>query len=205
MLTIQLSETRYLIASVGIKKSVAPTISSYDDDPAEIDLSTISTQRPIPSASTTAPMDPFAAMMASMNGSTGGEGGFPGMRGAPGGDFLSQMMSSMATGSMPPTANGLSGTFPPTAPISPFINQKKTFIDRIFPFLHFLSMFSLACYAVFFAEPSYKVESLGLGEKVVDWSSWANLKYAAPVEFGTGMIGKLLYSGKGQLAAVVSI
>lgn len=144
-----------------------------------------------------------------------------GGEGAAGDDMFAQMLAQMtggAAGGAPGAAGGLGGMFggmggPPGAtgagmspfgapPTSPFPPKPKTFLDRIFPLIHLVSMVALAVYAVGWMEPTRKFGTygwMGLGGNV-DWRSWGALASRKPVE-ALGAVGKAAGVG---LSEVVS-
>lgn len=170
-----------------------------DDDPLEVDLSTLAA---VPTAQS-APVPPFP--------------GFPGLAGmgagddplAGGPDMFAQMMQQMMAGQGqgPPNASGpmpmFGTTGGPPAPNSPFPpSPPKTLLDRVFPLVHLLAMVALAAYAVVHLEPARKFGLygwMGVGGSV-DWSAWSALARRRPGHGVLDAVGQM--SGVG-LAEVV--
>ncbi|BGP26451.1 hypothetical protein Rt10032_c11g4594 [Rhodotorula toruloides] len=157
---------------------------NQDDDPAEVDL---------------AAQSPLALF-----GGTGPAGaGFPGAgaenpfaaAGAGGDDMFAQMLSQMMAGAGGAQAGaGGVGAGPPAGaspfmqgpPVSPFPPAPKTFLDRIFPALHFFAMVGLAAYVVAVYEPAKRLVEYGWtgARDGIDWASWGALISRKPREAG---------------------
>lgn len=176
-----------------------------DDDPAEVDLALDprSAQRQ-PGA-----VSPFA-----FPGAEAG-GGFPGMGGEGGEDMFAQMMAQMSGGAAGgPGMAGMGGMFgapgaqggasPFGPPQSPFPLQPKSFLDRIFPLIHLLSMVALVLYAVGWIEPTRKLGAygwMGAGGNV-DWRAWGALAARKPAE-AAGVVGKAVGLGLSEVVSVL--
>ena len=86
---------------------------------------------------------------------------------------LAQMLSTMLSGQ---PENPAMAT-PPTP-------LRKTWLDRLLPLVHILTMVAIACYAVFVMEPTKRRESMGLQATLdgvrgnpgdVPWNAWQRL------------------------------
>lgn len=135
-------------------------------------------------------------MMAQMmgGGAPGAAGGAPGADGGLGGMF--GMMGGAGTGGAGAGASPFGGP-----PVSPFPPTPKTFLDRVFPLIHLLSMVGLVVYAVGWLEPATKHGKygwMGVGSSI-DWSAWGALASNKPLNVGG--VGKLVVH---SLAEVVS-
>lgn len=188
---------------------------SADDDPAEVDLGQERRQQ---------------AFLRQQQQKQPGVGGLPpglmemmggqgGAEGAPGGDFMAQMMQQMMAGGAggAPGVGGMPGmpgmpggpgseASPFAAPVSPFPPTPKTFLDRIFPLIHFLAMVGLALYAVCSLEPSRRVGMFGWSESFggtgVDWKAWGALADVKPSSATSHIVDQVVGVG---LAEIVSI
>ncbi|KIJ45226.1 hypothetical protein M422DRAFT_67364 [Sphaerobolus stellatus SS14] len=123
------------------------------------------------------PQDPFAAFAAALSGGQAGGGGFPG---APpsitGGSNDSQIPQDPFSALAAAFSGGAGGAFAPlmTAP------KPKSFIQKILPLLHLLSMLGLLLWFVGFVEPqayeaSGVVHATVVGRAQTQWGRWAAL------------------------------
>lgn len=79
--------------------------------------------------------------------------------------------------------------------------EPKTFLDKVFPLIHLVSMVALAVYAVVWIEPSRRFGLYGSNEvKGIDWNAWGSLASRRPRDVGA--VGQAI--GASQLGQVVS-
>ncbi|SCV71646.1 BQ2448_3234 [Microbotryum intermedium] len=182
-------------------RSLAPL---DDEDPAEVDLAAASINA---RANALAQLDP--QQQAQFDEMFGGAGAAVG--GAPGADPFAQMMAQMMGGAAPgmggdPNATGPSpfgpgganmfanlmnaqsggagGGAPGQPGVSAFPPTPKTWLDRVFPLIHLVSMIALSVYAIVYVEPAKKFGQygwMGIGSKI-DWAGWARLGATKPVQ-----------------------
>ncbi|KAM0790618.1 hypothetical protein ACM66B_004481 [Microbotryomycetes sp. NB124-2] len=188
------------------KPPPAPSSLLPDDDPAEIDLATApaaastSTRQQQSLATITDTFgndtaaaggaeDMFAQMLAQLTGQAGSgtqQNPFMGTNGgqAPQNPFAAMMQQNQTT------APGSGG---PQPPVSPFPPRPKTFLDKVFPLVHFVSMVLLAWYSVAYLEPAKKIGIMGWTDSVgqVDWRNWGALASQRPAADVAGQaVGK---------------
>lgn len=109
--------------------------------------------------------------------------------------MFAQMLSQMMAGAGGPQAGaGGAGAGPAVGanpfmqgpPISPFPPAPKTFLDRVFPAIHLLSMIALVVYVVAVYEPAKRLAAYGWtgAQGGIDWAAWGALISRKPREAG---------------------
>ncbi|SCZ89022.1 BZ3500_MvSof-1268-A1-R1_Chr1-1g00899 [Microbotryum saponariae] len=198
-------------AAVGIAPRTAPSspppprslAPRDDDDPAEVDLAAASINA---RANALAQLNP--QQQAQFDQMFGGPGAAPGAGAA---DPFAQMMAQIMGGAAPgitvdPNATAPSpfgpgganmfanllnaqpgaagGGIPAQPGVAAFPPTPKTWLDRVFPLIHLVSMIALSVYAIVYVEPAKKFGQygwMGIGSKI-DWAAWARLGATKPVQ-----------------------